>query len=240
MGKTTLIVGKEAPAGNVFAEVAMKHQRSVVLSVGQEEKESDEQQNLPSTSWNIVPWNRTSSLSARSFIVKGEHLLTDITEFIVIFDANWYLSDFNTLNPTTCSRASDSMITSYFFMVSEIISHIKKQGHGSVIFLFKSLPTVDLATKKEGEEKNRILVSASAAAFRGLAESVALEYASQEYSKVLLAKADSGIDDTRFATWLFEALDSPNTHGAKIDSRNGPQWLKLSNKPSSGFSFFKR
>ena len=42
MGKTTLIVGKEAPAGNVFAEVAMKHQRSVVLSVGQEEKESDE------------------------------------------------------------------------------------------------------------------------------------------------------------------------------------------------------
>lgn len=236
MGKTALIVGKEAPAGNIFAEMATKHQRAVVMSASQEEKTAEDSQKT----FPVVFWNRTSSLSARSLIVKGESLLAEISEFMVIFDANWYLADFNTLNPASCSRASDIMITSYFFMLGEILSQIKKQNKGTVIFLFKSLPTVESSGKGDINDKNRILVSSSAAAFRGLAESVALEYASRENIKVLLAKADSDIEDSRFASWLFDSLDSPTPHNVKKENRNGPQWLKLSNKPSSGFSFFKR
>lgn len=233
MERCVLFAGKEYPDGSEFAIAATKYNRAAVITVATmpEDREDD------CISENIYPakWSRNSPLSARSVILQAENACGAFQEAVIIFDTNWYSGDFEELTPSVCSKAIDTMITSYTHLVGEIVARFKKKGSGTIIFVLK---------KATGDEANGgfskpvgVLPGMAEGAFRGLAESMATTFGQDESMKIVLAKADYGTTDNQFASWLFEVLDAPNSILGKYDAKKGPQWFKMGAKTGKS-SFF--
>ena len=236
MGKVVLFAGKEYPDGYNLATTAVKHKRSVVItSLNSPSENTDE--HLPEGIKSIF-WNKTSSLSARSLVLELENLYGQIDEAILIFDAAFFLPFFPMMNPEACSRASDNMITSYLFLSMEILNQFKKRRGGTLIFMLKTSGFKESSHKSNQRNPVNVLIAAGESAFAGLAESTALNYIENESIKILLVKGEAESDDKRFANWLFDSIDTPNSLFYKGDART-PQWIKLSSKVPKSFNFDK-
>lgn len=232
MGQNVLFVGKEYPDGGDFAIAATNHNRNAFITVNTMPENLDEGQ----ISEGIYPvlWTRNTSLTARSLLLQAENICSSLQEAVLVFDTSWYSSSFPEMTLELCSKAIDSMIASYTFVVTELISRFKKRAGGTLVFVIKRAQTNE--ADNEGFSKPvSVLAGMAEGAFKGLGEAIATSYGQEGDIKVVLVKADYGTADSHFANWLFDVLDVPNSVVGKIDPKKGPQWFKMgtkTNKPS--------
>ncbi len=244
MEKTVLIAGKEYPAGSALASAAVNHNRNVVITAPFAAEETGEP--ISAAGIAAVAWNKSSSVSARSIVLQAENAFQRIDEAVLVFDTAWLAPNFNTMTPEVCSRAVDTMITSYFYLSLELVNRFSKQGGGSVVFMLKSAPglaEMPSSVTIRGENSAvpaGILPASAEAAFKVLAESTAAKYAEHDGLKFFLVNADYEIPDSQFAGWMFEYLDAAYVSKAKNDARHACQWIKTGAKSQSGFSFFRK
>lgn len=234
MDRSVLIAGKEYPDGRDFAIAAVRHQRNAVISVAEMPEGLDEGR----ISEGIYPakWTRNSPLSARSLILQAENQCGTFQDVVVVFDTNWYSGNFEDLSPEMCSKAIDIMISSYTYLVSELLARLKKKGGGTLVFVLKKNSAED-SSGGGFTKKNSILAGMAEGAFRGLGETIATNFAEDESLRIVLTKADLGTADSQFANWLFEILDAPNSLVGKYDPKKGPQWYKMGTKTTKGGLF---
>ena len=244
MKKTVLFAGKEYPAGSALASAAVNHNRNVVITVPAMVDEIKD--SLETAGTTAATWNKSSSVSARSVILHAENAYQHVDEAILNFDTSWFAPNFKDMTPEICSKAIDSMISSYLYLTMEVISRFSKTEGGTIVFMLKTAPGhADMVNSTSIKSENSnfpvgILPSTAESAFKALAESIAAKYAEKNGIKVFLVKADHDTPDSHFAGWMFEYLDAIYVAKAKNDPRHAIQWVKVGSKPQIGFSLFRK
>lgn len=244
MEKTVLIAGKEYPAGSSLASAAVNYNRKVVITSPFGAEENPEA--VPATEITTVAWNKSSSVSARSIVLQAENAFQQVDEAVLVFDTAWLSPNFNSMTPELCSRAIDTMITSYFYLSMELVNRFIKQGGGTLVFMLKSAPvladTVNTGTVRDDNSSipAGILPASAQATFKALAESTAAKYAEKEGLKFFLVNAEYEVPDSQFAGWMFEYIDAVSVSRPKQDARHACQWIKIGSKPPASFPFFRK
>lgn len=244
MEKTVLIAGKEYPAGSALASAAVNHNRNVVITAPFAAEEAGEP--VSAAGIAAVAWNKSSSVSARSVVLQAENAFQRVDEAVLVFDTAWMSPNFNALTPELCSRAVDTMVTSYFYLSLELVNRLTKQGGGSIVFMLKSAPGLaEMPSSVTIRGDNSavpagILPAAAQSAFRTMAESTAAKYAECEGLRFFLMNADYDTPDSQFAGWMFEYMDAAYVSKSKQDARHACQWVKAGAKHQTGFSLFRK
>ena len=115
---------------------------SLSVSANINEKEifvASESQN-PKT--NII-WNKASPISARSVVYKAEETLKEIHKVIIIFNKLNFASMYDKFNSENITKAYDSMLLGYNYLVSELLTKFTDNTYSSgdfkhIIFLLRS------------------------------------------------------------------------------------------------------
>lgn len=244
MEKTVLLAGKEYPGGSALASSAVNHNRNVVITTSPLSDAPVE--SLESSGIVTVSWNKSSSVSARSIVLQAENTFQHVDEAVLVFDTAWFSPNFQAMTPELCSRAVDTMISSYLYLSMELMNRFVKLKNGTLVFMLKSAPglaEMPTSVTLRGDTSAvpaGILPASAEAAFRVLAESMAAKYAEREGVKVFLVRADYETPDSQFAGWMFEYLDAVYVSKMKQDARHAAQWVKIGSKPQAGFSLFRK
>lgn len=235
MERNVLFAGKEYPDGREFAIAATSHNRRAFITVDVMPENLEDGQ----ISEDIYPvlWTRNTSLTARSLLLQVGNICDNLEEAVLIFDTGWYSNSFSEMRLELCSKAIDSMIASYTFLVTELINRFKKKAGGTLVFVIKRSQTEDAGNGGFSKPVS-VLAGMAEGAFKGLGEAIATTYDQEDDVKVVLVKADYGTADSHFASWLFDVLDAPNSVVGKIDPKKGPQWFKMGTKTGKA-SFFQ-
>lgn len=207
MSKTLLIAGIDFAVGADYLQKALLSDRKVCIAKYPDSTDA-------ANTENTVVWNRLSPISARSIIVQTEARYADIHEALIIFDAAEWNRSFKNLETDIIAEASETMIQSYLYLVTELLADFAKKGSGRLIFLQKYLPSAadiiksNSAKTQSETEKAGILTAVAQQSFTALAELVAAQQSAASNPSVLLLRAECGSRHTDIAEWLFPFLDA--------------------------------
>lgn len=263
MGKTMLVAGKDAPAGEKFAESLANTGRFVVITESDSEanaersvKSGNNHKKMLSSVSGVasVEWNRASPVSCRAVLLNAENIFTPVQDAVLYFDEDFYASRASQLDIEECSQNCDDMILSYQYMTLELLSRFQQKKDQSapnnLVFLLKDSPSLVDALKNPSLHNGIYAiasptVAAATNAFEAFAENVAVLYGDLQSVNIFLVRCDrssgaGGIShsDISLAKWLVSYLDAFNGQKAKKSAT----WIKPGAKPpsSSGFSLFKK
>ena len=195
MKKTILVAGKDMPECSDLSDSLIKNERNVIVSGAEDtpaDKPSDNDNMLFSneeiskdfqTGIHQSKWNRSSSLSTRSFALQCENVFGSIDEAFIYFDEEYFASLQEKMDVEEVSKSSDFMITSYQNLVLEIISRFEKaenQMH-NLVFFVNQCPTLSDAVKNPvlRNGSNILaspLVASACSSFISFAENIAALY----------------------------------------------------------------
>lgn len=238
-----LIAGKELPDCLELAESFIENKKVFTAA-----KPDAEIANFDAEGIFSCNWNKSSAISARSFIIKAETKLKELNEYLIYFDAVTFASKFELDRTENVSTAVESMITSYQFLVTELLLRLEQRKDPVVVsFLVKTYPskfeTLHNGTKAVNLVPCSNIVSAAQAAFISLAENVSILVADKPYLSVLLAKCEPGndfySDETGLGKWVMQGMDALSKSKSKQTAKQAATWIKVGQKVSAGFSLFK-
>lgn len=238
-----LIIGKELPDSLDIAEAFSVNGRTVFSSL----KPGADFANFESENIFCAPTNRASAISAHSFLLNAETKIQTIDEYLLIFDAPYFQSKFQSDNESEISLASDTMINNYLFFTSEILKRLTQNKEPAIVsFLLKTAPT-KLEVLQNQSKINVLptsnIVSVAQSAFIANAENFASNIQEHPYISVLLSKVPYGTDqlqnDKEIGNWLCSAFDSLKNSKHNQNLKAAATWNKVGTKFSSGFNLFK-
>ena len=133
-----LFSGKDLPDSIDWAEGLASINRTVFTST----KDDSDAENFAAENIFSATWNRTSAVSARSFLIKAETKFTDINEYILYFDSYYYSTKFELDKTEYVTAATDSLISSYQLFINELLSRLEQKKEPAVIaFIAKTYPS---------------------------------------------------------------------------------------------------
>lgn len=227
MKKTTLIAGKDYPAGTTYSNFAANAERNVLITLpaGVE---------IEATGHNgTITWNRPSPISARSLILKALNDYKSLDEVILVFDAQFNAPDYALCDIESFSKVCDELILGYSYITQEVLKQFEKQNRGRLVFVLKYMPTFANPVKTGPEIRPAsIPLAVAQEAFIAMAENFAARAENQNKQyQITLVRADSN-SDSEICTWLFSYLD-------ELQNRKTTGWLKPGSKTGKVFSFLK-
>ena len=253
MEKTMLFAGKALPDANDFVESAISNSRNVTVAI-----DDADAKNQFTGKMAGFAWQRTSPVSARTFVLQSETAFGKVDEAVLFFDENYYASQFEALTIEECSRAHDTATIGYQYLTMELLTRFEKSflinpaqeakvAPGKLVFVIKnSLEEIDLV--KNPSLRNTApcagpFVASAAKAFAAFAESVAALYGGKDYVSVILVRADNANEvmkkDSDFASWLCGYLDSIDGLKSKPSLKQSVSWIKAGAKAGGLASLFK-
>lgn len=250
MSKTLLIAGQDYPLTTKYIDAALLTERSVFATVSEEMSKKEENTIVDENSIQVVPagaeilnWNRSSPISARSIIIKAEASYERLDEALLIFDSPSFGAKFKDYSPSVLSRAMDEMVLGYNLLISETLERYAVKGGGALVFLLNYAPSqVDmvrgLARKSPYEVPLPLPVAIAQQSFVAMAESIALRYSGANDISVLLVRNEAEREES-IPSWLFQYMDDTLKEHA-LSGKNSVNWIKPGSKYSSGFSLFHR
>lgn len=236
-----LTIGKELPDNLDFCEALKGTENKVFSSVKSESAEI----NFDAENIFAATWNKSSAVSAHSFLIKAETKLQNLTHVIFYFDTVSFCSKFEIDKIEDISAAVDQLINSYLFSTSELLKRIdQKKEQICVSFIVRNYPSkYEIATtnvKGSSIVPASTIVSAAEAAFMSIAESFSTNVADREYLSVILAKCPYNNElfkkDTQLAQWILESFDSLAQQKHKQTAKQASVWNKVGAKLKTGFS----
>lgn len=252
MDKTLLIAGKEIPDGDNFAVAAITNKRKVVIT----KNHTDENTSSPNGTLSIA-WNRPSALSARSLILKTLNEFGNIDECVVIFDEQYFINKFGSLeNSSENVRIIEELISSYQYLVMEIITRISKKMKTEIltsdrlekrnlklIFIHKTNPSLsECVLSKLTAKPSSIFISTASHAFKTYVENVSASLVENTEITPILVNCDYNNElasnDNALATWLFSYLETLDNLKRPLTAKQKISWVKAGSKSPGGFGFF--
>lgn len=239
-----LIAGNDMPDSVELAEGLAKTNKKVICAA----KGDVDLSNFEAEGIFCSPWNRSSAISARSFLLQGETKLRELNEYLIIFDSRYYSSKFELDRTENVSAATDAMFASYQFLINELSNRLEqRKDNVTVMFLVKSYPCKNELVHSGNRNANIIptsnIVNSAQAAFEALANNFATYVNEKSYLNVILAKCELNNDiydnDAEIAEWISKTLESVSNSKNKQNVKQACTWQKVGGKISSGFSLFK-
>lgn len=243
MSKNIFIAGKELPLVAPFAEGFVLKENHVVLFLSEKDEKSD----IPS-GVETVEWERGSSLACKNALIQAETKTGFADDFIFYYDSAYYSSVFKDFSIENCTKATDTLISSFQFLSLEVLNRIRQHKTKSrLIFILKSQPDfkdvkLSLALKNTIENPSNPFVAAGEAAFATFAENIASVFAEEKNISVLLVAGDNQNEtmknESDFSSWLNSYIDSLDGLKSKLPLKNIVNWVKAGSKNPGGFSLF--
>ncbi len=238
----TLFIGKDLPDGLEIAEAIANSGRKV-FAVSKSERETE---NFVSENILSATWNKTSAVSALSFLINAETKLGNIEEILIYFDANYYTSKFELDKTEEISSAVDSMITGYCYIITEILKRIDQTKEKiTVAFLTKEHPSKFevCSSKSIVTVPASSVVSASQAAFVSMAENFSTYVSDRDFLSVILAKCSAGNElyknEKLIGDWVVSSFDAIKNAKNHQTFKQAGVWNKVGSKISTGFALFR-
>lgn len=239
-----LLVGKDLPDSLNFCEALRNNDNKVYASAKSEaDAVKIEAENIFASTWN-----KSSAVSAHSFLIKAETKLENITHVIFYYDAPFFCSKYELDKTDELSQAVDQLINSYLYTAGELIKRIdQKKEQICVSFVVRNYPSkYEVATsgnKAAGILPASSIVSVGEAAFTSIAQNFSTYVAERDYLSVILAKCPHNNElfknDKQLAQWLLESFDSLAQAKHKQNVKQATVWNKAGTKLSTGFALFK-
>lgn len=244
MEKSILIAGKDLPEVQDFADGFSLKGYTVTLAGKSTEKE------LTSPSGTkIAPWNKSSSISARSLVIQAEINSSPLENVALYFDATSFTTQFTNFSISNCSKALETMISSYQFLTLEALKRYEEHNtNGKLIFILKTHPSYSDFIHSPNLKSSSLapanpFITASEAAFANFAENIASFVNDKKNISVLLITGDKSNsvmqNDSALASWLVTYLDAYNALKTKPSAKVSTTWIKAGAKNPSAFPFFK-
>lgn len=268
MEKNILIAGKDMVDGGSFAEGCSVSGRLVAISGAEPDADDSRRRTIAERRADVaayeearsieakagictIEWNRSSPLSARSFVLEAESIYGRIDEAVLLFDEEWFASSAEKLDAEEIARVSDYMTVGFQYLALELISKFERANSAeqpsTLVFMLKEGPcTLDVmkvpALKTGVNAIASPLVAAAAASFASFAENIAALYADSRFVNILLVRSDPDSDvsghDDQLSRWLCSYMDELCE---KKNVRHSVQWIKSGAKVAqSPFSLFRR
>ncbi|WP_428770215.1 hypothetical protein V1L52_12980 [Treponema sp. HNW] len=243
MEKGLIIAGKDFPESTAFVNAALANGFSAAVSVSEQNKEQ-----LPSEPVKAFVWQRSSSLSARSFVLEAQTSLNKLTHAVLIFDTALYAKagdDFFT-GTRSLTEGIDLFIASYMYITRELIDRFKKTGGGTLCFVYKSHPGKSDYIKLNARLKETVnpaspLLSAAGEAFKSFAENTAASLSASPTKSLLIeyASASGQAGEEETADYLFSL---PQMHSTEITAKTekSVRWLRPGAKFPAVINLFNR
>ncbi|MBO4858329.1 MAG: hypothetical protein J5527_07430 [Treponema sp.] len=238
-----LFIGKDLPDSIDFAEGLASINRNVFTST----KDETEAENFAAENIFSATWNKTSAISARSFLIKAETKFPDINEYLLYFDSYYYSTKFELDKTEYVTAATDSLISSYQLFINELLSRLEQKKEPSVIaFMAKTYPSkyevLHNGTKGVNIHPASNIVSAAQEAFLSLAENTSTLVGERPYLSVLLSKCDYTNEffssEKQLASWLAQGIDSIKGMKNHQTAKQAGTWVKAGAKIPTGLSLF--
>lgn len=224
-----LLIGKDIPEAYDFAKGLLGTENSVFAA------ESDSIPDSDSYSDNIYTssWNKSSSISAHSLLIKAETKLDGIDGAVFYFDADYLSKKFIDNRSDEISTAIDTMISPFLYSTEELLRRAEqKREKLTVLFIIKN----------QNEVANTKIVDISLAAFARLAEKFAENVLERDYLRVFLAKSlvssDSVGTEQQLGEWTASALLWA-AESKKQTLKQASSWNKAGSKIGAVLPFFK-
>lgn len=239
-----LLIGKDLPDSLDFCEALKAFDNKIYTSV----KSEAEAMKFDAENISVSTWNKSSAVSAHSFLIKAETQLEKIDHVIFYYDAPYLCSKFELDKTDELSQAVDQLLNSYLYTAGELIKRIdQKKENICVTFMVREYPSkYELATsgnKTAGILPASSIVSVGEAAFTTLAQNFSTFVSDRDYLSVILAKCPYNNDlfkgDKPLAQWLLESFDALAESKHKQSFKQASVWNKAGSKLSTGFALFK-
>ncbi len=227
MKKTTIIAGKDFPAGNTYSNIALENERDVIITTT-----PGVQTDTSILKADSIAWNRSSPISARTVMMKAENKYKKLDELLLIFDGPFFAAQYVSNDIEGFSRTIDDLILGYCYLAAEAAAKYEKQGFGRLVFILKYTGTGANPIKSAADlHPASIPLAIAQDAFIALAENFAARFEASKQVFTTLVRADTNTDNET-ASWLFPFL-------SEIQVRRTSGWLKVGTKPGGVFSFLK-
>lgn len=166
-----------------------------------------------------VPWNRPSTLSARTVPLAAKNRFGSLDQAILVFDTPLLEAAFPPDDSLSPVRVADEYIRGYMLLVRELGLLFAAQGKGRFVFALRAR---DAAAERSSPSAANLPISVAEAAFIRLAEETALSCGGSKDSAVqsLLVRMENQ-DDAGNLPWLTEQLMAPAGNRSQ-----GGRWLK--------------
>lgn len=237
----TLLIGKDLPDCLDFTEALAVTGRTVFCA-GKADS-NFETENIYSSLWN-----KSSAISAHSFLIQAETKLDTINEVIFYFDTNYFCQQFELDKTEEIAAAVDTMINGYLYTINELIKRADQRKEPMIVsFLVKEYPSKFEVTTNSSKNPNTLpaasIVSAAEAAFISLAQNFVSNMVDRDYLSVILAKCQPANElyknERGIASWAAEAFDTVRGLKNRISVKAASNWNKIGSKVQTGFSLFK-
>lgn len=246
-----LFAGKDAPAGNDFAEGFLSSSRNVVIAgTGADSGLDEENESSESRKAATIIWNKASSLSARSVILQTETTFDKLDETVLYFDKEMYAGLAQKMDPSECSRTADELILGFEYIALEVLARYEKKRSGDtpgkLVFLIEECPDMKDAVRspvlRSGTKSIASpLIASAASAFISFAENIAAAYGDAPFVNIVLVRGEKNGEfakDDSLAKWLASYLDSVDELKHKLNAKKSIQWVKPGAKSAGSFSLF--
>lgn len=225
--KTTIIAGKDYPAGTAFSTFAHEMGRNVLITLP-----TGVEIDMTTLNTKTIVWNRQSPISTRSVILKAMNDYKIVDEIILVFDAQFFAPDYSTNDIEGFSHTIDDLILGYCYMAHEALALFEKQNTGRLVFVLKYASTSAAPIRSSADVRPAsIPLSVAQDAFIALAENYAARYETGKAIQITLVRTESN-SDNELCTWLFPFLND-------LQARKTSGWIKTGTKAGRGFSFLK-
>ena len=222
MSSCTLISDSSIPFAVSLADFLRTSSRGQDFGFGLlSEPVSNAVDSLPATS---IPWNRSSTLSARTVILEMKNKYSAFDRAVLIFDTPAFSGIFPAPEASSMIQCADEYIRGYMLLVAEIVKYFRQQKNGFIIFAVRSPSSQD----SKGNVPVSLPVAVAESAFMRLAEETASSFTNGSLSgdtglQSLLVKLDPS-EDTENIDWLSVQLT-----GAP-PARTQVRWVKAGSR----------
>lgn len=239
-----LLIGKDLPESLDLAEGFTSQEKGVFAVCKTDAEVSDFESN------NIFAsvWNRPSAISARSLIIKAETKFQNLTDFVLVFDAYQFGTEFELDRTEDIAKAIDTMIAGYQYFINELLYRLEQRKEEvTVTFLVKNYPSKYEVAVNGNKNVNlhpiSNIVNSAMNAFTALAEGISTIISDRSYISVLLAKCDPSNelynDDKQIGTWIAQSIEAIRGMKNKQSVKQAATWVKVGGKVPTGFGLFK-
>ena len=224
-----LLIGKDLPDGIDFAKALLQDENTLFAAESDSSTASEDFDEKIFTG----SWNKSSAISAHSFLIKAETKLQGLKKVILYFDADYFSNHFGDGKSNDIAEAIDTMITPFLYITDELLKRADQK---------KDRLTVAFLLKNQDEEKTSGIVSIAQAAFCQLAQNFCKNINSREYLRIFLAKnmaaSDNISSEAQLAGWLLKGMEE-TSELAKQTEKQAASWIKAGAKTGKAFPFFK-
>lgn len=239
-----LLIGKDLPDSLNFAKALSQNGHHVFTNAKSEaDAASFESENI-----FAAVWGRNSAISARSFIIRAETRLQDLTDYVIVFDSLAYGQKFELDRSEDISYATDYMISSYQYLVNELLFRLEqKQEPATITFLVRTYPSkfevLTNGNRNVNLHPTSNIVNSAQNAFISLAENISTLVSDKSYLSVLLAKCSPSNElfnsENELGKWVLQSIETIKGQKNKQTVKQAANWIKAGGKVGGGFPFFK-